>query len=364
MQKIIINATVTVRDDLDLGLLQRIISAVGETSSVSFVSVQYQPIGDRTRFVWVQATTDDSEPYVLVKEPYSFEGIELPDEAVTTLMQEGVCTGLRANYPRADRYGVPNWAANPGEGSAEMAASMQGFFIAEEGFDAVCTDTRDDSAESFWYHVALPEDSTFMQYTAAASVDEEAAGDALWADMSSETKTKVDDLYSEACERNSCYEAVVLGQFCSAMDGAFGSRTDRQSLAAFAYARHAYGYMTSDEIKAQQAKDWTQGICSHGLDVKTCPCGCFEFDDEDDSDYVVNHEEEARVLLEESTPPTGTTMNTQELCDRIRRNLTEKQMQDALEGAGFAVHESGQELVEALCTAIEQGDVSESVLDM
>ena len=57
-------------------------------------------------------------------------------------------------------------------------------------------------------------------------------------------------------------------------------------------------------------------------------------------------------------------MNTQELCDRIRRNLTEKQMQDALEGAGFAVHESGQELVEALCTAIEQGDVSESVLEM
>lgn len=97
--------------------------------------------------------------------------------------------------------------------------------------------------------------------------------------MSSETKTKVDDLYSEACERNSCYEAVVHGQFCSAMDGVFGSQTDRQSLAAFAYAREAYGYMTSDEIKAKQAEDWTQGVCSHGLDVMTCPCGCFEFDD-------------------------------------------------------------------------------------
>ncbi|MNG31077.1 hypothetical protein D3C84_1168190 [compost metagenome] len=53
----------------------------------------------------------------------------------------------------------------------------------------------------------------------------------------------------------------------------------------------------------------------------------------------------------------------QDLCDRIRRNLTESEMQEALESAGFAVHETGQELVEALANAIDQGDVDESVLD-
>lgn len=55
-------------------------------------------------------------------------------------------------------------------------------------------------------------------------------------------------------------------------------------------------------------------------------------------------------------------MNTQQLCDPIRRHMSEAEMQTALEDAGFAVQESGQELVEAVCTAIEQGDVDESVI--
>lgn len=55
-------------------------------------------------------------------------------------------------------------------------------------------------------------------------------------------------------------------------------------------------------------------------------------------------------------------MSSQKLCDRIRRNMSEAEMQVALEDAGFAVHEAGQELVDAVCTAIEQGDVDESVI--
>jgi len=56
-------------------------------------------------------------------------------------------------------------------------------------------------------------------------------------------------------------------------------------------------------------------------------------------------------------------MNEQQLCDEIRKNLTEEQMKQALENAGFAVHEEGQELVEALCEAVQQGDVPESVIE-
>lgn len=56
-------------------------------------------------------------------------------------------------------------------------------------------------------------------------------------------------------------------------------------------------------------------------------------------------------------------MTDQQICDAIRKNLTEDEMKAALEAAGFAVHEEGQELVEALCEAIQQGDVPESVLD-
>lgn len=56
-------------------------------------------------------------------------------------------------------------------------------------------------------------------------------------------------------------------------------------------------------------------------------------------------------------------MNMQKLCDSIRRNMTEAQMKAALESAGFAVWETGQELVEAVATAIEQGDLDPSVCE-
>jgi len=52
----------------------------------------------------------------------------------------------------------------------------------------------------------------------------------------------------------------------------------------------------------------------------------------------------------------------QVLCDQIRRNMTEEEIKTALEGAGFSVFETGQELVEAVAQAISEGDVSESVL--
>ena len=53
----------------------------------------------------------------------------------------------------------------------------------------------------------------------------------------------------------------------------------------------------------------------------------------------------------------------QRLCDQIRRNLTEDEMINILEDAGFAVDESGQELIEALAEAVEQGDVCESCIE-
>ena len=56
-------------------------------------------------------------------------------------------------------------------------------------------------------------------------------------------------------------------------------------------------------------------------------------------------------------------MTDQELCDEIRRNMTEEQMKQALEDAGFAVWESGQELVEAVCDAVQTGDIPEHIID-
>lgn len=50
-------------------------------------------------------------------------------------------------------------------------------------------------------------------------------------------------------------------------------------------------------------------------------------------------------------------IDMQQLCDQIRYEMTEDEMVQALESAGFSVHETGQELVEAVAEAVIQGDI-------
>lgn len=90
---------------------------------------------------------------------------------------------------------------------------------------------------------------------------------------------KIDQFYSEACERAPTYEAVVHSIFCDSMRAEFGDdeQRDDQTEAAFKYAREAYDYQSLAESQESQAEDRKNGICSHGLTHMTCPCGCFEF---------------------------------------------------------------------------------------
>ncbi|MDU8351205.1 hypothetical protein RYA05_04750 [Pseudomonas syringae pv. actinidiae] len=94
------------------------------------------------------------------------------------------------------------------------------------------------------------------------------------------TGGKIGGIYNGACRGNSCYEAMVHTAFCNAMRSEFGhdEAADASTVAAFGYARSVYGYQSLDEQRASQASDWEEGVCSHGLDVMTCPCGCFEGD--------------------------------------------------------------------------------------
>lgn len=50
-------------------------------------------------------------------------------------------------------------------------------------------------------------------------------------------------------------------------------------------------------------------------------------------------------------------IDMQQLCDQIRYEMTEDEMVQALESAGFSVHETGQELVEAVAEAVIQGEI-------
>lgn len=91
-------------------------------------------------------------------------------------------------------------------------------------------------------------------------------------------RQRIDQLYSEACERGTTYEAVVHKGFCSSMRWAFGDdeQLDDRTQAAFKYARETYGYQSREELQQSEAVDREKGICTHGLTWLTCPCGCFE----------------------------------------------------------------------------------------
>lgn len=95
------------------------------------------------------------------------------------------------------------------------------------------------------------------------------------------TVARIGELYAAAAKRFPTYEALVQTQFNSAMQSEFGEdeEFDERTRAAFTYARSHLGYMSREEQAKAQDAAWEEGICSHGLDAMTCPCGCFEGED-------------------------------------------------------------------------------------
>jgi len=70
-------------------------------------------------------------------------------------------------------------------------------------------------------------------------------------------------------------------RFSSAVDSYVAGRPAAEQAAILALAVE-YGYCSPEEIAAADRHDAEAGICRHGLDAMTCPCGCFEGDDGDD----------------------------------------------------------------------------------
>ena len=162
MKKIIINATILVDDNLNPIEIESMLDNIGQLQSSTIDCIGYRPVEDRNHHVWVHCSGDDSENLVLVHQPGSFDGVELTDTLVNDLVDEGVCVAMQGYYPRADRYGAPFWAAGNADESAAVIPSEVGFYIASEGFSADCHDTQDDSGETFWFMVAVKEDSRFL----------------------------------------------------------------------------------------------------------------------------------------------------------------------------------------------------------
>ncbi len=84
-------------------------------------------------------------------------------------------------------------------------------------------------------------------------------------------ESKVDELYAAAVARFPTYETVVHRAFCASVLQAFPDPQSAEGSQAFQYAIGEYGYLTPEEIAAEDAEASNDGICSHGLDYWTCP---------------------------------------------------------------------------------------------
>ncbi|KTS74670.1 hypothetical protein NS274_18845 [Pseudomonas oryzihabitans] len=93
-------------------------------------------------------------------------------------------------------------------------------------------------------------------------------------------EARVDQLFDEACHRYPTYEVMVNKDFAASMRRVFGDdeQGSEDAIKAFAYAREELYYLSPEEERRLDEQNASDGICSHGLDSMTCPCGCFEYD--------------------------------------------------------------------------------------
>jgi len=131
---------------LTVEVLEEVITASAEDNSL-------------THEYWIYSPADDDLPYQLVSGPRIEEGVNLPDGALTELVQQGVCTKFHALHPRSDRYGAPRYAAS--ESIAEAVVSDH-FLVASEGLEVHCSDRGDDGADQHWFCVKSKDLSHLM----------------------------------------------------------------------------------------------------------------------------------------------------------------------------------------------------------
>ncbi len=167
MQKIMISGHVTTDDSVDVGRLEGLI----RDAIASYVpepvyelvmntgSVQIKPTPGEGS-VWILILPDDEEPYYLVEndQDRTFER-PLTDDEASYLLEHGVAIAGRGEYPRADKYGAPSWATNDDN---DFIAGHHGFPVSAD-FYLEAEDSQDDSSETFWFKISLPNGSDLLK---------------------------------------------------------------------------------------------------------------------------------------------------------------------------------------------------------
>ncbi len=154
-KKIVIRAVVTPANNVEAAAAIKALQALG-TVEVDYCDVvDYSPVENRLKETWLYISANEEDPYFLVDKPFEREGTEVSDYEIQNLRAKGVCTRMYAEYPRADRYGAPSYAAS--DEAAGLIVADHLFPVAEKSFEVLAKDRRDDGCEEFWLCIAMPE---------------------------------------------------------------------------------------------------------------------------------------------------------------------------------------------------------------
>jgi hypothetical protein len=158
MKKFVLQFSITPNDDeVSIEDLKKTISHLGSTCFT--VSQEVECIDtselDLPNTAWIFVSADDSEPFIVVPKAFESEGEEIAPEDLEFFQREGVVTELHALYPRADRYDAPGYASD--KDLADCYVADYGFRVPASGVEVFASDSRDDSVQTVWLKVALPE---------------------------------------------------------------------------------------------------------------------------------------------------------------------------------------------------------------
>jgi hypothetical protein len=155
MKKILIHAAIRPNDTaVTVEDIKKCLSQLGCVNFSFAEEFSIKDASELTNSVWLYDNGDESSPLLVVNNSKNDEGQPISEELLAYLLEHGACSELCGLYPRADRYGTPEFSNN--DDIAAALASDYGFKVAVD-FESYAEDFGDDTSCRIWLKIAYPE---------------------------------------------------------------------------------------------------------------------------------------------------------------------------------------------------------------
>lgn len=149
-----LNLTIEGPDTVPLPALAAALAQFGVVTVNNASTIELKPVPENGAKIWVKITSDEQEPYFRCLAAYEHSVDPLTHLTLEKLLRTGVCTELAIQYPRTDRYGIPECANSLEAAKAFVAEHL--FSVAEVGFSIDGRCSEDDTPESVWICMVIP----------------------------------------------------------------------------------------------------------------------------------------------------------------------------------------------------------------